>query len=112
MNTMTTIPNKVACHTCSQRFRHLCRAICTEENSQGLQIQRRFRAFPAETRLQEENEQARFTGILRKRLAEALKSRIHIVTAGDVPGARPHHRDDADVIEAEVEVMDDPPAKP
>lgn len=49
---------------------------------------------------------------LRKRLAEALKSRIHIVTAGDVPGARPRHSGDADVIEAEVEVMDEPSSKP
>ncbi len=66
MNTMTTIQNKVACHTCPHKFRHLCRVVFAEDHNHGLRIQRRIRAFPAETRLQEENEPPRFTGILRR----------------------------------------------
>ena len=49
---------------------------------------------------------------LRTRLAEALRTRVHIVTPGDVPGTRPNHNSDDSVIEAEVEVMDEPSAKP
>ena len=48
-------------------------------------------------------------GFLRKRLANALKGSVHIVTPGGAPGpqAPPRRRADDGVIEAEVEVMDD-----
>ena len=47
-------------------------------------------------------------GFLRKRLAKALKGRVHVVTPGTATTSnrRPRNGDD-DVIEAEVEVLDD-----
>lgn len=66
MNTMTTIQDKVACHTCPHKFRYLCRSVFAETNNPGQRIPRRIRSIPAETRLQEENESPRFVGILRK----------------------------------------------
>ena len=93
MNSVTTIQDKVACHTCPHKFRHLCRVVFAEENNLGLRIQRRIRAFPAETRLQEEDEPPRFTGILRKgymRAERVLQSGnrtiLNFLAPGDLVG--------------------------
>lgn len=93
MNSMTTIQDKVACHTCPHKFRHLCRVVFAEEHTQSLRIQRRIRAFPAETRLQEENEPPKFTGILRRgyiraerMLQNGNRTILNFLAPGDLVG--------------------------
>jgi len=81
------------CGSCPLKSRRLCRAIHDRSTRSGGEYIPRLRAIKAETRLQEEDEQPRFAGILRKGylrteriLQDGRRSVLSFLAPGDLIG--------------------------